>query len=70
VLLYCSVDLGTLQGSIRIPFETILMLIVWGWTGYLSLTEPAPVIGEIAKLHWGPQNTVLRTVANQSVERQ
>ncbi len=37
-LLLCGIDLATNHGIIRIPFETILLLIAWAWTGYLTLT--------------------------------
>jgi hypothetical protein len=57
--LACSVDLGMFHGSLRIPFETFLLLIMWGWTGYLTLREP---------LQASPQRIVARKQEEMALE--
>jgi hypothetical protein len=38
-LVYCHMDLSLGHGSVRIPFETLLLLGVWLWSGWLALQE-------------------------------
>jgi hypothetical protein len=38
-LIYCGMDLGMGHGSTRIPFETLLYLVAWGWTGVLTMAQ-------------------------------
>ncbi len=54
-LVYCHMDLSLGHGSVRIPFETLLLLGVWLWSGGLALQEAvlaeprsAPARGEEA----------------------
>jgi hypothetical protein len=41
LLVYCHMDLGMGIGSTRIPFELLLVLAAWAWTGVLTVVEAA-----------------------------
>lgn len=49
VLVHCHMDLSMGHGSIRIPFETLLLVGVWGWTGCLTV---GGVLRGLAKPAW------------------
>lgn len=38
-LVYCHMDLSLGHGSVRIPFETLLLTGVWLWSGWLAFQE-------------------------------
>ncbi len=45
-ILACSVDIsGVGRGSVRLPVETYLLLLLWMWTGLLTLAERLPLLG-------------------------
>ncbi|MCS6977473.1 MAG: DUF2029 domain-containing protein [Gemmatales bacterium] len=53
-LVYCHMDLSMGHGSVRIPFETLLLLCVWAWSGILALRE-ALSAGSLASVGEGCQ---------------